>query len=261
MYPVASRRSTVSEAAGYPLDLVNRLQEGLMVEDSVLTNCMPESWVRAAILIRINSLMRGVSSVRPIIVERLTDLLSNDLIPRVPVYGSISASGDLCPLSYIAGSIQGKRHITVLYGQDRRLMTADMAFAEADLRPVSLAAKEGLALVNGTAFSSGVAALVIHDVFGLCVLAQVLTAMSVEALRGTAESFHPFLACIRAHPGQVKFKLHQFRGVPLNLRRRSNLPRTFSAFFRILSLRVTKTTYLRMPFDKIDIPFAQLPNG
>ena len=208
MYPVAGRQSIVSEAAGYPRDLIYQLQEGLMVEDSVSTNCMPESWVRSAILIRINSLMRGVSSIRPIIVERLIDLLKNNLIPRVPVHGSISASGDLCPLSYIAGSIQGKRHITVLYGQDRRLTTADVAFAEADLRPVTLAAKEGLALVNGTAFSSGVGALVMHDVCGLCALAQVLTAMSVEALKGTAESFHPFLAAVRAHPGQVKVKLH-----------------------------------------------------
>ena len=208
MYPVVGSESVVSETAGYPLDLTSRLQKGLMIEDSVSTNCMPESWVRSAILIRINSLMRGVSSVRPIIVERLIDLLRNDLIPRVPVHGSISASGDLCPLSYIAGSIQGKRHITVLYGQDRRSTTADVAFAEADLRPVSLAAKEGLALVNGTAFSSGVGALVMHDVFGLCALAQVLTAMSVESLRGTAESFHPFLAAVRPHSGQVKIRSH-----------------------------------------------------
>lgn len=201
---MAGRQSIVSEAAGYSLDLVHGLQKGLMVEDSVSTNCMPESWVRSAILIRINSLMRGVSSVRPIIVERLIDLLKNDLIPRVPVHGSISASGDLSPLSYIAGSIQGKRHITVLYGQDRHSTTADVAFAEAGLKPVSLAAKEGIALVNGTAFSSGVSALVMHDVCGLCALAQVLTAMSVEALRGTAESFHPFFAAVRTHPGQVR---------------------------------------------------------
>lgn len=93
------------------------------------------------------------------------------------------------------------------YGQDRRLTTADVAFAEVGLRPVSLAAKEGLALVNGTAFSSGVGALVMHDACGLCELAQVLTAMSVEALRGTVESFHPFLAAVRAHSGQVKVQL------------------------------------------------------
>lgn len=82
--------------------------------------------------------------------------------------------------------------------------TADVAFAEADLKPVSLAAKEGLTLVNGTVFSSGAGALVMHDVFGLCALAQVLTAMSVESLRGIAESFHPFLAAVRPHSGQIE---------------------------------------------------------
>ena len=208
MYPVPGSERLMNEIAGYPLDLISRLQEGLMVEESISTNCMPESWVRSATLIRINSLLPGVSSVRAIIVERLIDLLKSDITPRVPVHGSISASGDLCPLSYIAGSIQGKRHITVLYGQNRRITTADVAFAETGLKPVSLAAKEGLALVNGTAFSSGVGALVMHDVFGLCLLAQVLTAMSVECLRGTAESFHPFLAAVRPHSGQVKVKPH-----------------------------------------------------
>lgn len=94
---MAGQQNSVSEAAGYPLNLVYRLQEGLMFEDSVSTNCMPESWVRSAILIRINSLMRGVSSVRPIIVERLIDLLKNNLIPRVPVHGSISASEIYAP--------------------------------------------------------------------------------------------------------------------------------------------------------------------
>lgn len=208
IYPVAGRQSLGSGNAEYLSDLICRLTGGLMVEDSISTNCMPESWVRSAILIRVNSLMRGVSSVRPIIVERLIDLLRNDIIPRVPIHGSISASGDLCPLSYIAGSIQGKPHVTLYSGHDRHLTTADVAFVEADLKPVSLAAKEGLALVNGTAFSSGVGALLIHDVGGLCALAQILTAMSVEALTGTAESFHPFFAAVRTHPGQVKVRLH-----------------------------------------------------
>ena len=207
IYPVAIEKTVVSGTAGYSRDAIGRLQEGLRVEDIVSTNCMPESWVRAAILIRINSLMHGFSSVRPIIVERLVDLLRNGIIPRVPVQGSISASGDLCPLSYVAGALQGKRQITVFYGPDRHSTTSDVAFAEAGLGPVSFAAKEGLALVNGTAFSSAVGALIMHDMGGLCALAQVLTAMSVEALRGTAESFDPFFAVVRPHPGQVNVTL------------------------------------------------------
>ena len=206
IYPLATTSGILGRFPSRSRDLVDRLRDGLLVEDPTSTNCMPESWVRSAILIRINSLMRGVSSVRPVIVERLIDLLSNNVIPRVPVHGSISASGDLCPLSYIAGCIQGSRHITVHHGQDRQLASADVAFTEAKLRPVSLAAKEGLALVNGTSFSAGVGALAMFDTCGLCMLSQVLTAMSVEALRGTAESFHPFLGVLRAHPGQVRTK-------------------------------------------------------
>ncbi len=96
----------------------------------------------------------------------------------------------------------------MVYGPDRRLTTANVALAEADLRPISLAAKEGLALVNGTGFFSGVGALVIHDVCSLCALTQVLTAMSVEALKDIAESFHPFFAAVRPHSGQVSIKLY-----------------------------------------------------
>jgi phenylalanine ammonia-lyase len=73
----------------------------------------------------------------------------------------------------------------------------------ATLEPVTLKAKEGLAMTNGTTVSAAAAALAIHDVHGLAVMAQVLTAMTVEALTGTKESFHPFLSEVRPHPGQV----------------------------------------------------------
>lgn len=86
-------------------------------------------------------------------------------------------------------------------------MPADVAMAEVKLDPVLFAAKEGLAVVNGTAFSAGVGALAIHDACGLVTLAQVLSPMSVEALRGSSESFHPYFAAVRAHPGQVRFPI------------------------------------------------------
>lgn len=89
-------------------------------------------------------------------------------------------------------------------------MPADVAMAEAKLNPVSLAAKEGLAIVNGTAFSSGVGALVMHDACGLGALAQVLSAMSVETLSGSAESFHPYFAAVRAHLGQVRTQFSSY---------------------------------------------------
>lgn len=81
-------------------------------------------------------------------------------------------------------------------------MEANLALAEANISPVKLSAKEGLAIVNGTAISTGVAALAMHEAHSLAILSQLLTAMSVEALAGTEESFDPFFAKVRPHPGQ-----------------------------------------------------------
>ena len=164
---------------------------------------LPWTWARAAILIRINSLVKGCSGVRPVVVERLQDLLRHDIIPMIPLRGSISASGDLSPLSYIGGAIQGKPTIRILSNEHQDLY-ADQAFCKAGLLPLSLQAKEGLAIVNGTAISTAAGALALHDAHGLAVLSQIVTSMSVEALTGTAESFHPFLGESRPHPGQVR---------------------------------------------------------
>ncbi|TLD03937.1 hypothetical protein PgNI_11305 [Pyricularia grisea] len=164
---------------------------------------MPWSWARAAILIRINSLISGCSSVRPIIVERMRDLLTYNVIPMIPMRGSISASGDLSPLSYVCGAIQGKSTICVR-SHDGACRYADEAFANFNLEPISVQAKEGLAMTNGTAVSAGVAALAVHDTHVLAVAAQMLTAMTVEALKGTTESFHPFFSEVRPHTGQVE---------------------------------------------------------
>ena len=110
------------------------------------------------------------------------------------------------PLSYIGGTLEGKRNLTVWAGSrsNRRVVTADVALAESLLDPVILGPKEGLAIINGTAVSAGVAALAIQDANMIAVLSQLLTAMSVEALRGTDESFDPLFAAIRPHPGQIE---------------------------------------------------------
>ena len=161
-------------------------------------------------LIRLNSLIKGFSGVRPEIVERLNDLLHHDIIPIIPLRGSISASGDLSPLSYIAGALQGKRTIRVFSKPGKKGVTANQAFLHAKLEPISLQPKEGLAIVNGTAISCAAAALTLHDTHGVAVLAQAVTAMSVEALQGTMESFDPMFTDVRSHPGQVSL-IHIFR--------------------------------------------------
>ncbi|KAL9029562.1 MAG: hypothetical protein Q9196_002210 [Gyalolechia fulgens] len=170
--------------------------------------CMPEPWVKAAMLIRTNSLASGYSGVRPVLIENMISLLQNDVVPRIPLRGSISASGDLMPLSYIGGLLQGRRSLFAMIGDrrlgQRRAVSAAEALRSVALEPLRLAPKEGLAIINGTSVSAGLATLVTHDAQGLAVLAQILTAMSVEALSGTAESFDPMFAHVRPHPGQVE---------------------------------------------------------
>lgn len=191
----------------------SRLQQ---CDDEKWAPPMPESWARAAMLIRINSLASGHSGVRPVLITRMSDLLRKNIVPRIPLRGSISASGDLMPLSYIGGLLQGKPSITAWSGDrsvgKRRIVTADVALAEHSLEAIRLGPKEGLAIINGTAISTGVAALVLHDANNLAVLSQVLTAMSVEALCGNSESFDPFFAAVRPHPGQIEAaqNIHHF---------------------------------------------------
>ncbi|QKX55461.1 uncharacterized protein TRUGW13939_02554 [Talaromyces rugulosus] len=179
-------------------------RQDLSLESGLEATYLPRSWARASILIRINSLISGCSAVRPVIVQRMQDLLTHDIIPMIPLRGSISSSGDLSPLSYICGAIQGKSTIRVLASDNQQHVYADSAFTTAGLEPVVIEAKEGLAMTNGTAVSAAVAALALHDTHNLALLAQVLTAMSVEALTGTVESFHPFLSAVRPHRGQVE---------------------------------------------------------
>lgn len=180
----------------------------LPLNDPLAATCMPESWARASMLIRLNSLAGGASGIRVDIAESLVNLLNKDVVPRIPVRGSISASGDLSALAWIGALMQGKSSATAFVGPRhvdgaRKVTRADLALAEADIAPISLHAKEGLAIVNGTAVSAGVAALAAHESLNLAALSQVLTAMSVEALRGSDESFEPFIARVRPHPGQV----------------------------------------------------------
>ena len=193
------------EAFGGPWDTsILQHRFGISLEYAANAGHMPLTWTRAAIAIRINCLLKGCSGVRRVVLERLQDLLRHNIIPIIPLRGSISASGDLTPLSYIGNAIQGKPTIRI-FSEDGSDLYADQAFRRACLEPVPLQAKEGLAIMNGTATSAAAACLALHDAHGLAVLAQILTAMSTEALAGTIESFDPFFGQVRPHPGQVGY--------------------------------------------------------
>lgn len=168
---------------------------------------MPEEWVRGAMLVRCKSLCSGYSAIRWECIETLMAMVNANLIPLVPLRGSISASGDLQPLSYIAGAMEGNPDIWVWTDDGeggRDLIQSNVALAKAHATACKFGPKEGLAILNGTAFSTSVAALVVHEANQLAVLAQILTAMSVEALMGSTGSFDPFFATVRPHEGQAE---------------------------------------------------------
>lgn len=170
------------------------------------SHSMPVPWVRATMLIRANNAIRGHSGVRLEIVEGIMHLLRNKITPIIPVRGSISASGDLMPLSYIAGVLEGNPDIFVRIQQreQSRIMSAPEALRLCGLQAYVLGPKEGLGLINGTAASAAVACFGLHESTKLISLAQMLVAMSCEALLGNTESYHPFIHAVRPHPGQIE---------------------------------------------------------
>lgn len=178
------------------------------LNDPVQSTSMPESWVRASMVVRVNTLAYVTSGVRPILLEKFTQLLNLDITPRVPLRGSISGSGDLSPLSYVGGVLQGKPAVQAWIGDriqgGRKLVPGDEALHYAEIEAIEIRAKEGLAIMIGTAPSAGIACLALHEAICLAATAQVLTAMAAEVLCAAATCFHPHFAELRPHPGQTE---------------------------------------------------------
>ena len=166
------------------------------------SHAMPAEWVKGTMLVRCNTIARGHSAVSLHVIRTILALIQNNLIPVVPLRGSISASGDLSPLSYIAGAVTGNPDILVL--SKNGVISAKEALQAINISPLELGPKEGLGLMNGTATSSAVASLALYDAHHLTVMSHVLTAIAVEALLGTIESHDPFMAKIRPHRGQIE---------------------------------------------------------
>ncbi|MFG1609142.1 histidine ammonia-lyase [Actinoplanes sp. NPDC049265] len=160
---------------------------------------MPREVVRAMMLLRVRSLALGLSGVRPALAHGLVDLLNADITPWVPEHGSLGASGDLAPLAHCALVLLGEGWVL---GKDGARMAASDALHAAGLSPLSLAAKEGLALINGTDGMLGMLLLAIDDAAHLFTMADVTAALSIEAMLGSERPFLPELHEIRPHPGQ-----------------------------------------------------------
>jgi histidine ammonia-lyase len=156
--------------------------------------------VRAMMLLRARSLAMGCSGARPLLAETMLALLNAGCTPVVPEFGSLGASGDLAPLAHCALVLLGEGEATGPAGE--ALSGAD-ALERAGAEPLTLRAKEGLALINGTDGILGMLLLALHDLRRLLRAADITAAVSVEALLGTDRAFAADLIALRPQPGQA----------------------------------------------------------
>jgi len=162
---------------------------------------LPRADVRAAMLLRINSHLYGASGIRLELIQRLEKFLNAGVTPHVYEFGSIGASGDLVPLSYITGAMIGlDPSYTVDFNGTE--MDAPTALKKLGLEPLQLLPKEGLAMMNGTSVMTAIAANCVYDTKNLLTLAMGAHALAIQGLNGTNQSFHPFIHQLKPHPGQ-----------------------------------------------------------
>lgn len=199
----ANTRTREQESLQY--SLLHFLRVGISDPAAPYQDLLPEPVVRAAMAIRINSLVRGHSAVSRDLVNALTAFLNLNITPCVPARGSISASGDLIPLAHLASCLVGTRDAYVFFGEtgQRGRIPAHLALQQCGLKPLQMQPKEGLALVNGTSISAAMMAVTLLDVSKISCASHVMTAMTVEALGGSARPYAEFIHDVcRPHPGQ-----------------------------------------------------------
>ncbi|NLK01239.1 MAG: histidine ammonia-lyase [Clostridia bacterium] len=190
------------------LDQLEQLQENLIVSHAVgVGNPLGEDVVRGIMLLRANALARGYSGVRPQVVETLVEMLNKGVHPIIPEKGSLGASGDLCPLAHMTLVMIGRGE-AYYRGVSR---PGKVAMNKAKIPVISLQAKEGLALINGTQAMTAIGALALHDAETIVRTADITAAMTFEALEGTISAYDHKISKVRPHGGQGK--------VAANLRR------------------------------------------
>jgi histidine ammonia-lyase len=184
-----------------PTEMRAQLQKSLVRSHAAGSGPEVEREVtRALMLLRLSTLATGHTGVRPETAQLMADLLSHGITPVVHEYGSLGCSGDLAPLSHCALALMGEGPVRRADGSPTDAATA---LAEAGLEPVELAAKEGLALINGTDGMLGMLVLALTDLRNLTAVADVAAAMSVEAQLATDRVFAEDLQALRPHPGQA----------------------------------------------------------
>ena len=193
---------------GIPHESLAQLQTNLVRSHSAgVGNPLSEAESRAMLLLRANVLAKGFSGNRPELVDLLVAMLNAGVHPVIPEKGSVGASGDLAPLAHLALVVIGEGEA---YHRGERL-PGKIALQRAGLQPLQLAAKEGLALLNGTQAMTAVGALAIARAQRLVRLADVAGAMSLDSLKGTPAAFDPRIHEARPHAGQIAAAAHLIR--------------------------------------------------
>jgi histidine ammonia-lyase len=161
---------------------------------------LPIEIVRASMLLRAQVLTSGLCGVRPELSKMLIDMLNARIHPLVPSKGSVGASGDLAPLAHIALCMIGEGFCVTEEG----MIKADHALRKASLKPVVLKPKEGLSLVNGTQVMTGAGALALFDAEHLCLVGDIVGAMSLDAAKGSPDAFDERVVSARPHKGATE---------------------------------------------------------
>ncbi|MWD28553.1 histidine ammonia-lyase [Aquicoccus sp. SCR17] len=182
-------------------DQTAELQRNLILSHCAgLGDPMPAPVLRLMMALKLLSLGRGASGVRREIVTLLEGMLDADLLPFVPAQGSVGASGDLAPLAHMTAAMIGEG-MAVLRGEE---MPAARALAQAGLAPVTLGPKEGLALINGTQFSTAYALAGLFDAWRLAGAGLMTSALSTDAIMGSTAPLQPEIHVLRGHRGQIE---------------------------------------------------------
>ncbi|NKF22314.1 histidine ammonia-lyase [Solimonas marina] len=180
---------------------LERLQRNIVLSHAAGTGeALPTHIVRLMMSLKLSSLGQGVSGVQPMTLDFLEAMLTSGVIPVVPSQGSVGASGDLAPLAHMSAAMIGVGEVDTPTGR----MTATDGLALAGLRPLKLGPKEGLALLNGTQFSTAACLAALFEAEVLFQSALVTGALTTDAVRGTDAPFDPRIHAVRRHQGQIE---------------------------------------------------------
>ena len=187
-----------------PRDQVNELQRRLLLSHAAgIGTPMPIDVVRLMMLLKIKALGQGYSGCRWEVIELLTGMLNSGVVPVVPLKGSVGASGDMAPLAHMGLAMMGEGTVWHQTVDGWQMVPTATAFAEVSLEPIDFEAKEGLSVVNGTQAMTAYAAWALLQARHLLKTADIIGAISLEAMLGTLTSFDARIHAVRPHPGQL----------------------------------------------------------